>query len=64
LTVNLVTLFAICVFSLAWFFWSRTPDVEPLGRLFFGTLMFLGAMVGFLDFFLRAYLAASLPTGQ
>ncbi len=58
--VDLVTLFSIIVFSLSWFFWSRTPAIEPLVRLFFGTLMVLGASIGVLGFILRLYVKAAM----
>jgi hypothetical protein len=58
--VDLVTVFSIIVFSLSWFYWSRTPVIEPLVRLFFGTLMVLGASVGILGFILRLYTKAAI----
>ncbi len=60
MVIDLVTLFSIIVFSLSWFFWSRTPAIEPLVRLFFGTLMVLGASVGILGFILRLYTQAAI----
>jgi hypothetical protein len=58
-SIDLVTVFAIIVFSVAWFFWSRTPKSEPLVRLFFGTLMTLGALIGVLGYVLRLLLTGS-----
>ncbi|MCU0839559.1 MAG: hypothetical protein MUE49_12685 [Rhodospirillales bacterium] len=60
MAVDLVTVFSIIVFSLSWFYWSRTPVIEPLVRLFFGTLMVLGASVGILGFILRLYTKAAI----
>jgi len=47
-TVDLVTLFAVVVFAIAWFFHARTPPDEALVRLFFGFLLFLSAGAGLL----------------
>lgn len=55
MAVDLVTLFAIIVFSLAWLFWSRTPPIEPVVRLFFATLMLMGALIGVFGFILKLY---------
>jgi hypothetical protein len=51
--MDLVSLFAIVVFGASWFFLERTPDDEPLVRLFFQVMMFLGAAIGFLGVLLR-----------
>lgn len=64
MVVDLVTVFAVIVFSLAWLCRSRTPDGEPLAKLFFATLMVLGAMIGILGYVLRAFFAtAPSPAG-
>lgn len=55
--MNLISAFAIVVFAVAWWFYERTPDEERPARLFFGTLMVLGASAGFLG------LAARLLAG-
>lgn len=55
MSLDLVTLFAVLVFFLSWFFWSRTPAFEPLTRLFFGTLMALGVLIAVLGGLLRLY---------
>ena len=55
--MNLVSAFSIVVFALAWWFYERTPGDERLVRLFFGTLMVLGASAGLLG------LAARLLAG-
>jgi hypothetical protein len=46
--MDVVSAFAIVVFSAAWYFHARTPTDEPLIRLFFGTLLVLGAGSGVL----------------
>jgi hypothetical protein len=51
--MDLATLFGIVVFSVAWFFRRRTDLREPLVRMFFGALMFLGAGIGLLSLLLR-----------
>ena len=51
--VDLTTLFGIIVFCVAWLFWRRTGRWEPLVRLFFGTLMFMGACIGVFSVLLR-----------
>jgi uncharacterized membrane protein YfcA len=51
--MDLTTLFGIIVFCVAGLFWRRTDRREPLVRLFFGTLMFMGACIGFFSFLLR-----------
>jgi hypothetical protein len=51
--MDLTTLFGIIVFSVAWLFWRRTDPREPLVRLFFGTLMFMGACIGLFSVLLR-----------
>jgi hypothetical protein len=51
--VDLTTLFGIIVFCVAWLFWRRTDRREPLVRLFFGTLMFMGACIGVFSVLLR-----------
>lgn len=51
--MDAVSAFAIAVFGLAWYFRSRTPEHEPLVRLFFGTIMAFGAASGFLGLALR-----------
>jgi hypothetical protein len=51
--VDVVSLFAIAVFSCAWYFFARTARDERLVRLFFGFLMFFGAGAGFLGIAMR-----------
>jgi hypothetical protein len=51
--MDLTTLFGLIVFSVAWLFWRRTDRREPLMRIFFGALMFMGAAIGFLALLLR-----------
>jgi hypothetical protein len=51
--MDVVTLFAIVVFSVAWVCHVRTDRGEPLVRLFFGLLMALGAGAGLLGLLLR-----------
>ncbi len=51
--MDLTTLFGIIVFSIAWLFWGRANPQEPLVRMFFGTLMFMAACIGFFSFLLR-----------
>ena len=46
--VDLVTLFALVVFVIAWIFYARTSADEGLVRLFFGFLLFLSAGAGLL----------------
>ncbi len=53
--VDLVALFAIVVFSVAWYFYAHTDAQEPLNRLFFATLMIMGAGIGILGFALRLW---------
>lgn len=51
--MDAISLFAIVVFSTAWFLLHRTPADEPLARLFFGTLMFCAAGAGVLGLVMR-----------
>lgn len=51
--MDLVSLLAIVVFSLSWFFYSRTDDSESVVRLFFRTMMLIGAAIGMLGLILR-----------
>jgi hypothetical protein len=51
--MDVVTLFSIVVFAVSWFNHHRTPANEPLVRLFHGTMMGLGALVGLLGMVLR-----------
>jgi hypothetical protein len=51
--MDLTTLFGIIVFSVAWLFWRRTDPQEPLVRLFYGMLMFMGACIGLFSLLIR-----------
>lgn len=51
--MDLVALFAILVFSAAWYFYARSDPSEPLVRLFFTVLMWLAAGIGLLGLLLR-----------
>ena len=51
--MDAVALFAIVVFSLAWFFYARTNASAPVGRLFCVVLMTLAAGIGVLGLALR-----------
>lgn len=51
--MDVVSAFAIVVIVLSWICYMRTPQEEPLVRLFFGVLTGLGAMVGLLGLILR-----------
>jgi hypothetical protein len=51
--VDLVSAFAIVVFAAGWYFWSNSAADEPITRLFFATIMFLGAGIGLLGWLLR-----------
>ena len=51
--MDLVTLFAIGVFAASWFFFARTDPDEPLVRIFWGTMLFMGAAIGVLGLILR-----------
>jgi hypothetical protein len=51
--MDLVALFAIVVFSTAWWFHARTEPDDRLARLFFAVLMAMGAGIGLLGFVLR-----------
>ena len=51
--MDAVALFAIVVFALAWFFYARTDESAPLGRLFCLVLMALAAGIGVLGLALR-----------
>ena len=46
--MDLVALFALVVFVIAWIFYARTRADEGLVRLFFGFLLFLSSGVGLL----------------
>jgi hypothetical protein len=51
--IDVVTLFSIVVFGSAWWFYERTARDEHLVRLFFASLMFLGAGAGVLGLLMR-----------
>jgi hypothetical protein len=51
--MDLVTLFAIGVFGVSWFFLARTEPDEPLVRLFWRAMLFMGAGIGVLSLILR-----------
>jgi hypothetical protein len=51
--MDVVSLFALLVFGCGWYFLGRTSREETLVRLFFGTIMFMGAAIGVLGLLLR-----------
>lgn len=51
--VDLVTLFAICILAVSWFFFARTAPNEPLVRMFWGAMPFMAAAIGVLGLILR-----------
>lgn len=51
--MDLVTLFAIGVFAVSWYFFARTAPDEPLVRLFWGTMLFMAAAIGVLGLIFR-----------
>lgn len=51
--MDLVSLLAIIVFSLSWYLYSRTDESESIVRLFFRTMMIIGAAIGILGLILR-----------
>lgn len=52
--MDAVSLFAAVVFVASWWFLVRVDADDPLGRLFFASLMVMAAAVGALGFLLRA----------
>ena len=51
--MDLVTLFAIGVFAVSWFFFARAESDTPLVRLFWGVMLFMGASIGLLGLIVR-----------
>lgn len=51
--VDVVSLFALVVFSGSWWLWARTPLAEPLTRAFFAALMVFSAIAGLGGWLLR-----------
>lgn len=52
--MDAVSFFAAVVFIASWWFLARVDEGDPLGRLFFGSLMAMAAAVGALGVLLRA----------
>ena len=51
--MDLVSLLAIVVFSVSWYLFSRTDESESIVRLFFRTMMVIGAAIGILGLIVR-----------
>lgn len=51
--LDVVSLFAIVVFTLSWICYARTPKEEVLVRLFFRFMLGMGALIGVFGFILR-----------
>jgi hypothetical protein len=51
--MDLVSLLAIIVFSVSWYLHSRTDESESIVRLFFRTMMIIGAAIGILGLIVR-----------
>lgn len=51
--MDVVSLFAIVVFAIAWLCYARTPREEPLVRLFFAIMLGMGAAIGVFGVVLR-----------
>ena len=51
--MDLVSLLAIIVFSASWYLYSRTDESESIVRIFFCTMMIIGAAIGILGLILR-----------
>ncbi len=56
--MDAISLFSIIVFSVAWWFYARTPEGERVVRLFLGILMLFGAGAGLLGMLNRCIMAA------
>jgi hypothetical protein len=53
LAIDLVSLLAVIVFALSWFFLARTDEGEGVVRLFFRSMMIIGAAIGVFALILR-----------
>ncbi|MGZ8410629.1 MAG: hypothetical protein ACXWVS_12035 [Hyphomicrobium sp.] len=51
--MDLVSLLAILVFSVSWYLYSQTDEAEATIRLFFRSMMMIGAAIGALGFVVR-----------
>ncbi len=57
--MDVVSLFSIIVFAVAWWFYARTPRIERVVKLFLAILMGMAATVGVLGI-LNRWIMASL----
>jgi hypothetical protein len=51
--MDLVFLLAILVSSVSWYLYSRTDEAEAVVRLFFRSMMIIGAAIGALGIIVR-----------
>ena len=51
--MDLVSLLAIVVFSASWYLYTRTDEAEATIRLFFRSMMMIGAAIGGLGIIVR-----------